>query len=66
VTVRLEARSHVLVLDSVRLAAAVDGDPVLAAAWRSLASRTLLMAPREPGTPADRAISTGINHGGTR
>jgi hypothetical protein len=36
VTVRLEARSHVLVLDSVRLAAAVDADLVLAVAWRSL------------------------------
>jgi hypothetical protein len=66
VTVRLEARSHVLVLDSVRLAAAVDGDPLLAAAWRSLASRTLLMAAREPHRPADRATGSGINHGGTQ
>ena len=66
VTVRLEARSHVLVLDSVRLAAAVDADPVLAAAWRLLVSRTLLMAARELRAPADRVTSTGINHGGTQ
>src|SRR5262249_55179778 len=64
VTVRLEARSHVLVLDSVRLAAAVDADPVLAAAWRLLVSRTLLMAAREPRMRADRVASTGVNHGG--
>jgi hypothetical protein len=37
----------VLVLDSVRLTAAVDADPVLAAAWRLLVARTLSMA-REP------------------
>jgi hypothetical protein len=36
VTVRLEARSRVLVLDSARLAVAINADPVLAAAWRSL------------------------------
>jgi hypothetical protein len=40
VTVRLEARSRVLVLDSARLAAAISADPVLAAAWRSLIGRT--------------------------
>jgi hypothetical protein len=39
VTVRLETRSRVLVLDSVRLAAAIDADPILAATWRSLISR---------------------------
>jgi CRP-like cAMP-binding protein len=66
VTVRLEARSQVLVLDSVRLAAAVDADPVLAAAWRSLVSEALSMAAREPRAPADRVTSTGINHGGTQ
>jgi len=66
VTVRLEARSQVLVLDSVRLATAVDADPVLAAAWRSLVSRTLPMDVREPRAPADRVTSTGINHGGTQ
>jgi hypothetical protein len=56
----------VLVLDSVRLATAVDADPVLAAAWRSLVSRTLLIAAGEPRAPADRVRSTGINHGGTQ
>jgi hypothetical protein len=66
VTVRLEARSQVLVLDSVRLAAAVDADPVLAAAWRSLVSQALPVAAREPRAPADRVTSTGINHGGTQ
>jgi hypothetical protein len=40
VTIRLVTRSRVLVLDSVRLAAAVDADPALAAAWRSLISRS--------------------------
>ena len=40
VTVRLETRSRVLVLDSARLAAAINADPVLAAAWRSLIGRT--------------------------
>jgi hypothetical protein len=40
VTVRLETRSRVLVLDSARLAAAISADPVLAAAWRSLIGRT--------------------------
>jgi CRP-like cAMP-binding protein len=39
VTIRLGARSRVLVLDSVRLAAALDADPTLAATWRSLISR---------------------------
>ena len=66
VTVRLEARSQVLVLDSVRLATAVDADPVLAAAWRSLVSRTLPLDVREPRAPADRVTSTGVNHGGTQ
>jgi hypothetical protein len=36
VTVRLETRSRVLVLDPARLAAAISADPVLAAAWQSL------------------------------
>jgi CRP-like cAMP-binding protein len=40
VTVRLDTRSRVLVLDPARLAAAIDADPVLAAAWRSLITRT--------------------------
>jgi CRP-like cAMP-binding protein len=40
VTVRLETRSRVLVLDSARLAAAINADPVLAAAWRSLIGPT--------------------------
>jgi CRP-like cAMP-binding protein len=40
VTVRLETRSRVLVLDSARLAAAINADPVLADAWRSLVRRT--------------------------
>jgi CRP-like cAMP-binding protein len=40
VTVRLDARSRVLVLDPARLAAAIEADPVLAAAWRSVAART--------------------------
>jgi CRP-like cAMP-binding protein len=40
VTIRLEARSRVLVLDPARLAAAIDADPVLAAAWRSVIART--------------------------
>src|ERR1700728_3460561 len=35
VTVRLDARSRVLVLDPARLAAAIGADPVLASAWRS-------------------------------
>jgi CRP-like cAMP-binding protein len=38
VTVRLDTRSRVLVLDPARLAAALDADPVLAAAWRSVIS----------------------------
>lgn len=66
VTIRLVTRSRVLVLDSVRLAAAVDADPALAAAWRSLISRTLPMPAREPSTPADRVTSTGMNDGGTQ
>ncbi len=66
VTVRLETRSRVLVLDSVRLAAAVDADAKLAAAWRSLISRTLSTAPNEPRTRTDRVTSTGMNHGGTQ
>jgi CRP/FNR family transcriptional regulator, cyclic AMP receptor protein len=40
VTVRLETRSRVLVLDSARLTAAINADPVLADAWRSLVGRT--------------------------
>jgi hypothetical protein len=40
VTVRLETRSRVLVLDPARLAAAIDADPALAAAWRSLIAKT--------------------------
>ena len=40
VTVRLATRSRVLVLDPARLAAAIEADPVLAAAWRSLMTRT--------------------------
>jgi CRP-like cAMP-binding protein len=40
VTVRLDTRSRVLVLDPARLAAAIDADPVLAAAWRSAIART--------------------------
>jgi CRP-like cAMP-binding protein len=40
VTVRLATRSRVYVLDAARLAAAFDADPGLAAAWRSLISRT--------------------------
>jgi CRP-like cAMP-binding protein len=40
VTVRLDTRSRVLVLDPARLAAAIDADPALAAAWRSLITRT--------------------------
>jgi len=36
VTVRLYSRSRVLVLDSARLAAAIEADPALAIAWRSL------------------------------
>ncbi len=39
VTARLGSRSRVLVLDAVRLAAAIDADPALAATWRSLISR---------------------------
>jgi hypothetical protein len=66
VTIRLVARSRVLVLDSVRLAAAVDADPALAAAWRSLITRTLSPPAREPRTRADRVTSTGMNDGGTR
>jgi CRP-like cAMP-binding protein len=66
VTVRLETRSRVLVLDSVRLAAAVAADPKLAAAWRSLASRTLSTAACEPRPRTDRVMSTGMNHGGTQ
>jgi len=48
VTVRLETRSRVLVLDSVRLLAAVDADPALAAAWR------LLITPTSWPGPANR------------
>jgi CRP-like cAMP-binding protein len=40
VTVRLDTRSRVLVLDPARLAVAIDADPALAAAWRSLITGT--------------------------
>jgi CRP-like cAMP-binding protein len=40
VTVRLATRSRVLVLDTARVAAAIDADPVLAAVWRSLITGT--------------------------
>ena len=40
VTVRLETRSRVLVLDPARLAAAINADPALAAAWQALISRS--------------------------
>jgi CRP-like cAMP-binding protein len=40
VTVRLETQSRVLVLDSARLTAAINADPALADAWRSLVGRT--------------------------
>ena len=66
VTVRLGTRSRVLVLDSVRLAAAVDADPKLAAAWRALVSRTLSTAAREPSRRTDRVTSTGRKNGGTQ
>jgi CRP-like cAMP-binding protein len=66
VTIRLVTRSRVLVLDSVRLAAAVDADPALAVAWRSLITRTLSTPAREPRTRADRVTSTGMNDGGTK
>jgi CRP-like cAMP-binding protein len=59
VTVRLETRSRVLVLDSVRLAAAVEADPVLAAAWRSLVARTLPATGREPRPRLERVTLTG-------
>jgi len=36
VTVWLETRARVLVIDSARLAAMIDAEPALAAAWRSL------------------------------
>ena len=36
VTVRLETRARVLVIDSARLAAMIEVEPALAAAWRSL------------------------------
>jgi hypothetical protein len=35
-TVRLTARSRVLVIDAGRLAALIDADPVVAAAWRGM------------------------------
>jgi len=40
VTVRLETRARVLVIDSARLAALIDAEPALAAAWRSLINGT--------------------------
>jgi hypothetical protein len=40
VTVRLDTQSRVLVLDSARLAAAINADPALADAWLSLVGRT--------------------------
>jgi CRP-like cAMP-binding protein len=66
VTVRLQTRSRVLVLDSVRLATAVDADPELAQAWRSLIARELSAASREPRGRPDRLLSTGMNNGGTQ
>ena len=36
VTVRLETRARVLVIDSARLSAMIEVEPALAAAWRSL------------------------------
>jgi hypothetical protein len=39
VTVRLETRARVLVIDSAWLAALIDAEPALAAAWRSLLGR---------------------------
>jgi CRP-like cAMP-binding protein len=36
VTVRLETRARVLVIDPARLAALIDAEPALAVAWRSL------------------------------
>jgi CRP-like cAMP-binding protein len=39
VTVRLETRARVLVIDSARLAALIESEPALAAAWRSLIDR---------------------------
>lgn len=64
VTIRLEARSRVLVLDSVRLAAAVEADPALAAAWRALVARTLSAADRGPRVRTDDVTSTGMSNGG--
>jgi hypothetical protein len=64
VTVRLEARSRVLVLDSVRLAAAVEADPALAAGWRALVERTLSAAARGPRARTGRARGTGMSNGG--
>jgi hypothetical protein len=60
VTVRLEARSWVLVLDSVRLAAAVDADSALAAALRAVVSRTL-RAPMLLTRPANRACPLPVS-----
>jgi len=36
VTVRLETRARVVVIDSVRLSALIESEPALAAAWHSL------------------------------
>jgi CRP-like cAMP-binding protein len=36
VTVRLETRARVLVIDSGRLAALIEAEPAIAAAWRAL------------------------------
>src|SRR5713226_1632167 len=41
VTVRLETRARVLVIDSARLAALIDAEPALAAAWHSLATELM-------------------------
>jgi CRP/FNR family transcriptional regulator, cyclic AMP receptor protein len=40
VTVRLETRARVLVIDSARLAALIEAEPATAAAWRSLINGT--------------------------
>jgi CRP-like cAMP-binding protein len=47
VTVRLETRARVLVIDSARLAALIEAEPALVAAWRSLVGGP----PRGSGQP---------------
>jgi Cyclic nucleotide-binding domain len=53
VTVRLAARSRVLVIDARRLAALVDSDPAAAVAWKPLAQQAVWAGPPQP-----RAAST--------